>query len=217
MNLIAPSEATAISEYEALRDEILLRLGFQQQLLNYSFIAAGLIVPIVGLLAVVSIRSVAALLLIGPVVAIALQFVYVKQYIYIQTLATYISSELGVGVLSPTTSLRVEHPTAFGGWERYLNEQLIRPRLADLLLILIDVAEGLFPLLIGILFLVPFYILVITCPLQMSASRELFPLKVWAAIDSALILFAFCASAYVRHWGRQRRLQVDGSPKVQSA
>jgi hypothetical protein len=52
MENIEVSQATVIAEYQAMRAEILLRLGFQQQLLNLTLITIGFIVPISGLFVV---------------------------------------------------------------------------------------------------------------------------------------------------------------------
>lgn len=203
------SETTVVAEYQALRAEILARLGFQQQLVNYSLIATGLIVPIVGLIAVraISLPGVLALLLIGPLVNMFLELIYLKHYVYIQSMANYITMRLGL-----TQSLgdsRQDHQVpVFSGWETHLTTQLIKPPLVDISVAFTGFAEGLFPGIGGVLYLLAFAASMCAQASTLTLGWQI-ALWSWAALDLLLLTGVFIVSGFVRVWGRQLRTDAE--------
>jgi hypothetical protein len=214
MKTLEISEATIIAEYEALRDEILLRLSFQQQLLNHSLVSAGLIVPIVGLFGVSSIdpHGVLALLLIGPIVSVFLQLIYLKQYVYFQQLASYIASTLGPTQISGE-SLENKGIPLFSGWERYLNRKLIKSRLVDSAMIFTGFAEGSFPAITGLLYLLAFAASLVAQANDLNL-LIIFVLVGWGVLDLLFLVIVFVISWFVRGWGSDLRIEAEESSSV---
>jgi hypothetical protein len=213
MKSIGMSEATVVAEYEALRDEILLRLEFQQHLINYSLIATGLIVPIMGLFGISSVdpHGVMALLLIGPIVSVFLQLIYLKQYAYIQQLSSYITSSLGLGQ-ALDTSLSREGIPPFSGWEKHLNTKLIKPRVVDAAIAVTGFAEGTFPTIGGILYLLAFFAAVIAQATSLDLVALLIGI-IWVTIDIILLLAVILISVFARSWGTDLRMKAEKPPE----
>ena len=187
-----------LAEYEALRAEILLRLTFQQQLLSYSLVTIGLLGPIFGLVAatgLVSTQGVLALLLLGPLMAAALQLNYLKQHIYIQTIGRYISTGLGAKLF---------------GWERYLTRSLIRPHSTDRVHIMLDSAEAFVPSIAAIPFLLAFAVVL----LESESARGLdmltrTALVIAGSVEVCLVAVLLRTCVKVRRIGREKRLQAE--------
>jgi hypothetical protein len=200
MKKIEVSDQTVIAEYQAIRAEILLRLGFQQQLLNLSLITIGFIVPISSLLAIHTIdpRSVLLLLLIGPIVSVFLQLIYLKQIIYIQQLASYIVYGLG-SVQSPV----------FSGWEKHLNSKLIKPPLVHRALAITGAAEALFPSIAGVLYWLVFE--AAFTKLDNPSLTTVFVLQGGAVFDGILLSAVVVICWFVRSRGRDQRINTEKS------
>ena len=203
------SEATVIAEYQAIRAEILLRLGFQQQLLNLSLISIGFIVPISGLFGVKAVdsRGVLALLFIGPIVSVFLQLIYLKHFIYIQQLASYIANGLG-SVQALDTSLPKNVIPVFSGWEKHLNSKLIKPPQVDLALGVIGGAEAAFPSIAGVLYLVVF---IAAGLIQVSKPSSTTFLVLGAVFDGFLLLAVLLIIWVVRTRQHDLRIKVEES------
>jgi hypothetical protein len=201
MKRIEFSETTVVPEYQAMRAEIILRLGFQQQLLNLSLITIGFLVPISGLFAVSAIdpRGVLLLLLVGPIVSAFLQLIYIKQFIYIQQLSSYIVSGLGLA-----------QTPVFSGWEKHLNSKLIKPRLVNTILGFTGGAEALFPSIAGGVYLVVFSAAAYTKVSNPSLATVLI-LGGGAVFDSILLLTGFIIFLIVRIWGHNLRIKTEKS------
>jgi hypothetical protein len=139
-----------ISEYEAIRDEITLRLKAQQDIVNYSLVVAGLLAPLVGLRSTVGLHNTLEMLLIGPVICIFLQGIYFKHHIFIELLSSYISTELGRG------SKDAEESLPFAGWEHYLTSSLYERRLTNISSGFLGLLEAGVPSVVAVAYLVSF-------------------------------------------------------------
>jgi len=84
-----------LHEYDAIRDEILLRLGFQQQIIQYSFLVIGLLAALLSLRSYIDPHGLLAAMLVGPIICIFLQLAYFKQHVFIELLSSYIAADLG--------------------------------------------------------------------------------------------------------------------------
>ncbi len=91
------AENEKIAEYKSLRNEMSKRLGFQQQLINFTLIVAGLL-PLVAKFP--SLKAQARLLsfLLGAFISLVLTFISLKQYIYIAQLDEYIKNNFPFAV-----------------------------------------------------------------------------------------------------------------------
>jgi hypothetical protein len=69
-----------ITEYNALREEILFRLRVQQDMINYSLLFVGFVATILTIQDL-DIGAILIVLLFGPLVGIFLALIYLKQHI----------------------------------------------------------------------------------------------------------------------------------------
>lgn len=136
-----------IAEYESLRNEITQRLGFQQQIINFTLVLAGLLVPLIIKFDYPNEEIILALLLIGAFISLVLSFISLKQHIIIAQLSEYISREI-----------KYENGKAiFEGWEKYhLDSKLRNHKICCVLSFLMGCADVGFSVIVGILYLVLF-------------------------------------------------------------
>lgn len=184
-------------EFSALREEILFRLKFQESIINYSLILLGLLAPVVALLKgqitssdqVVSVEGVQFALLLGPILSIMLQLIYLKQYMYFQQIAQYIKSRLG-------ETLGEELKLPFAGWENYLNDTLIKAWQSKV----VGFAEGIFVLLVGLAYILSVALLQEGINFQNVIIRGFF----W--LDIGLILLTGVFTLFTWRRGKDLRL-----------
>jgi len=194
------------AEYNAVRNEILFRLKVQQDMINYTFVAAGLLGTFLGLYAIIDIRTLLVVLLIGPIACIFLQLNYFKQHLFVELLAKYISTELGVAV-SLQEGMPQHKEMPFAGWEDYLSSFYAHQHRLNFYSKLLGYAEGGFPTLIGVLFLIVFGRLMIISRHQIPDDFLL--LTIWGIIDLFGLLFAVFVGTQVRGGVfRRRRVEV---------
>jgi hypothetical protein len=93
--------AFALAEYAALRDEVLKRIEFQNQILNLTLIILGTFVS-VGY----QLSNGPVILLIYPLIACILSFSWEQHNLRIRQIGVYIRE-------------RIESRTSKGGWEQY--------------------------------------------------------------------------------------------------
>lgn len=151
-----------VTEYEAIRAEILLRLGFQQQIINFSVAVLAGLAPIVAVKSSVDIMLLLTMLLLGPIASGFLALVYIKQHIFIDRLARYISEELGF-ITHDEAGVKDFHDgpvwgRPFKGWEKWLSK-MYREGEWKRLLSVVGLAEGFFPILVGGVYLAVFAVL----------------------------------------------------------
>jgi hypothetical protein len=205
-----------VVEYNALREEILFRLKVQQDVMSYSLLFVGFIATTLAIQGLDT-GAVLIVLLFGPLVGIFLAFVYLKQHIFIEALADYIASQLSYDTSSKNgTSTQKVCPLA--GWEHYLTKSFYTDRLPTLFTGILELAEGLFPLLIGI----ACWLLFIALRGRWSASQlpgfvdtklglDVVNLSdIWAILEVVLLVGALIVEWAVRKWAlQQRRSWVD--------
>ena len=134
-------------EYSALREEILFRLRVQQDMINYSLLFVGFMATVLAIQGLDP-GAVLIVLLFGPLVGIFLALIYLKQHVFVEALAGYISKLGFRGPSDQCNSPKEMRP--FTGWEDYLTTNFYTHRLPTVLTGIIGLAEGLFPMLIGI-------------------------------------------------------------------
>lgn len=76
---------------------MLFRLKAQQDIISYSLVVLGSLAPILGLSTIIDPIMILIFLLIGPIICVLLQLVYVKHHLWITLDLRYIDYEL-VGV-----------------------------------------------------------------------------------------------------------------------
>ena len=138
------------TEYEAVRDEILFRLKVQQDTVNYSFIAAGLLAPLLGLRSTIGLHGTLAMLLIGPLICIFLQGIYFKQHVFIELLSSYVATTLGA------EDERTQKPLPFAGWEKHLTSSLYSSRITNIFSGILGAIEAGVPSLVAMAYLLSF-------------------------------------------------------------
>jgi len=194
-----PSHVT--SEYEAVRDEILFRLKIQQDMINYTFVTVGLLATFLGLYNTIDIR---ALLLLGPLVIVFLQFVYFKQHVFIHTLANYIATQLCYE--KPQNDKQPpQRVLPFAGWENYLTSYLYERKGPNFFSALLGYAEGGFPTLIGLFYLVASIALAVLSRQQLDCVLLILFLAAWCFFDLFLLGFVVIIGARIRAWVRKER------------
>jgi hypothetical protein len=191
------------SEYGAARAEILFRLKAQQDIINYSLAVAGALGVLLGLILNPNsnTKSLFALLLLGPLFCVFLQAIYLKHHIFNELLEGYISTQLGIKI-----QLDEELPSRpilpFAGWERYLTSSLYQDRQTNFISAMLGYAEGGFPTLIGILYLVAFRVVV---PSSSQSHSFLVFLDYWFIADCIGLGVVVLAGILIRRWVIRRR------------
>jgi hypothetical protein len=205
-----------VVEYNALREEILFRLKVQQDVMNYSLLFVGFIVITLAIQGLDT-GAVLILLLLGPLVGIFLAFVYLKQHLFIEALAGYISSQLRYDT-SSEKGVSTQQIRPFAGWEDHLTKSFYTGRLPILFTGILGLAEGLFPLLIGIACWLLFIALrggwsgsQLPGPIATNLSLDVVRLSdIWAILDIVLLACALIVEGAVGKWVlKQRRSWVD--------
>jgi hypothetical protein len=218
-----PSNVT--TEYEAMRAEIVFRLKVQQDMINYTFVTAGLLATLLGLYDTIPKLALLIMLLLGPLVIVFIQFVYFKQHIFTHTLANYISTALYYETSQDDqkSSKPPQRILPFGGWETFLTSYLYKRKLPDFYSSLLSYAEGGFPTLIGIFYLAAFAVLSVLSLndipvflnqltvqwkqlvyLLLLALLALF-LIAWCASDLILLASVTIVGILIRRWVRKER------------
>jgi hypothetical protein len=195
----------ATSEYGAIRSEILERLKFQQQVVQYSFLVAGLLAPILAFRNVIDVHFFLAILLIGPLICAFLLMIYIKHHLFLTELADYINSHIVVELHSDDTSNKQEW-VPFRGWEDYLTLSLYERALPNWVSSIIGFAEGGFSLIIAILYLVLFLALG-----NQSTSLNTFVtsfLWLWFLIDLVTLAVVVVVGIRIRSFVRDRRVEA---------
>jgi len=162
-----------VAEYEALRQEILLRLQAQQNLLHHTVLVGGLPIPLLGFffdrtgtLSSRSLEFLLCLLLVPIILCLFLQLIYLKHHLYMHLLSVYIDKELGIVLSDETEALshfpikvgsaseggELEKARVFSGWEQYLTRTLMVDPIPKLFSIVLGFAEGYFPLTVGLVY-----------------------------------------------------------------
>ncbi len=149
------ASGTELAQYEAARAEILLRIKIQQDVINYCIAVGGLLAPLAGLRASIG-AEVVWLLLIGPLICVFLQVVYLKQHEYIQLLAAFIATRLSRSGSSRGDML--PGLTRFASWEVYLTNSLDGHLAVRVLSKCLGLAEGGVFTLVAVLYLAAFKI-----------------------------------------------------------
>lgn len=183
-----------ISEYQAMREEILFRLKFQENIINYSFILLGLLAPALSLLEIgsLSVEGLLLAILVGPLVAVFLQSIYLKQYIYFQQLAHYIKTTLG-------KEISEKNVPPLAGWEYYLDTVEIEPK--GRLSFILGATEGGFSLLVGAVYVFVTALFMFSNDVEFGEAHiALLVLGILGLIISVGMTFK------VRAWGQQLRL-----------
>lgn len=218
----------AATEYGALRQEIVLRLQAQQNLIQYTVIVAGLPIPLLaailqasnaGIPLVTQFFVVMALLLAPPVVCVFLQMVYLKQHLYLSLMALYIQNELGPTLFGRTRGLHTRFPIAgptknelperlliFSGWEDHLTDSAMNTRGAIWLSRLLAVAEGEFPAIAGFVYL-GFGLLIYLETIGHVTVAWYYPVLFWVVFFATVLATAVAAGAgfFLQAWVRTRR------------
>jgi len=99
--------ALALAEYSALRDEILKRIEFQNNILNWTFVIAGSLVTFALQL------NNAMILLLYPLIAFGLSASWEQNNLRIRQLGVYIRK-------------RIETRASNGGWEQYRIKESVK-------------------------------------------------------------------------------------------
>lgn len=187
-----------ISEYEALRDEILLRLKAQQDIVNYSLVVAGLLAPLIGLRSTVGLHSSLDMLLIGPVICIFLQGIYFKHHMFVELLSSYISTKLGDG------NEDAGKPLPFAGWEQHLTSSLYERPLTNIFSGLLGFLEAGVPSVVALAYLLSFLAVVRVSVGQLSALKPRI-FKIAFLIELSLVVAFNVIAYFVRFWVFKRR------------
>ncbi len=190
-----------VAEYAALREEILFRLRVQQDMISYSFLAAGFLATLLGVNIDPRMRLV--IILMGPIMCVFLQLIYTKQHLFVELLAKYVSTELGIES-APANSLSRNNSAPFDGWEDYLSSFYIHSRL-NLYSKILGYAEGGFPTLVGLLFLATAASLFLVDRAQFLNDYLVLALAMWGAIDLVGLGAAVFVGTRVRGWVAERR------------
>jgi hypothetical protein len=195
MSLEDPKQTdTMLAEYSAVRDEILMRLKAQQDLLRYALLVAALLPPLVGLGSVIGPHGLLAMLLLGPVICIFIQGIYLKHHWFIELSSDYVTKDL------------------IAGWERHLTDALYQRPLPYHLSGLLGYLEGGLPTLVGVLYLSAF----IVVTLASMNSLDLLPmcfLVLFFFADVAALVLLVLAGITVRSWvADQRRAAAKQEP-----
>lgn len=161
-----------LAEYEALRQEILFRLGAQQNLLQYTVLVGGAPVPIIGFFTnfePLGLREIVVplsyLLLIPAILCLFLQLTYLKHHLYIHLLSLYIDKELSIRLTEDTADLaRFPHKPGtaahelqariFAGWEIHLTQTMMDDTLSKGLAAVLGLAEGYFASAVGMFYVI---------------------------------------------------------------
>jgi hypothetical protein len=205
-----------VVEYNALREEILFRLKVQQDVMNYSLLFVGFIATTLAIQGLDT-GAVLIVLLLGPLVGIFLAFVYLKQHIFIEALAGYISSQLSYDT-SSEKGASTQKICPFAGWEDHLTKSFYTDRLPTLFTGILELAEGLFPLLMGIACWLLFIALrgrwpASQLPGLMATNLGLDVVRlsdIWAILEVVLLVCALIVEWAVRKWAlKQRRSWID--------
>lgn len=178
-----------LANYNAAREEILFRQKAQQDLIRYSILVAGLIGPILGLGSVIDPWGLLAVLLVGPVICVFIQAVYLKHQLYLELLANYINAE-------STTLPKECRPL---GWDEYFKRTLFQHRGRDFLSSLLGFAEGSFSILIGGLYLLA-SALAAQFYKEPLSFRPLNTLGTFFLIDVILLCAFVVAGVLLRRW-----------------
>ena len=182
-----PKQAEVIlAEYNAVRDEILMRLKAQQELLRYILLVAALLPPLVGLGSVVGPHGLLAMLLLGPVICMFIQGVYLKHHLFIELLSDYVTKDL------------------ISGWERYLTDALYQQPLPNIVSGLLGYPEGGLPTLIGVLYLSAFIVVALASRNSLDLLPMCLLMPFFFADALALVLLAL-AGVRVRSWAADLR------------
>ncbi len=175
-----------LAEYSAIRDEILMRLKAQQDLLRYALLVAALLPPLVGLGSVIGPHGLLAMLLLGPVICMFIQGVYLKHHLFIELLSDYVTKDL------------------IAGWERHLTDTLYQRPLPLHLSGLLGYLEGGLSTLIGGLYLLTFIVVALTSRNSL-ALLPMFFLVLFFFADVIALALLILAGITVRSWAANLR------------
>ena len=174
-----------------------MRLTCPQDLLRYALLAAALLPPLVGLGTVIGPHGLLAMLLLGPIICMFIQGVYLKHHVFIELLSEYATKNL------------------IAGWERHLTNTLYERPLPYNLSRLLGYLEGGLPTLIGGVYLLAFVAVALS---SMSSLAPLAPLLIcflllfFFADVLGLALFVL-AGDRVRSWAADlRRVAAKQEP-----
>jgi hypothetical protein len=194
----------AITEFQAIREELLFRLKAQQEIISYSLVVLGALAPILGLSEVIANPFIIMIfLLIGPIICVLLQLVYVKHHLWITLDSRYIDYEL-----KPDASTKLG---LFGRRGKYFRDNLYKTKIPNLISKILGYAEGSFPSLVGILYLILFVGLWWSNKIatQMGLLNILLPL--WFFLDIILIILAILAGILTRDSNYQYGIDRDST------
>lgn len=170
-----------LAEYSAVRDEILMRLKAQQDLLRYALLVVALLPPLVGLGSVIGPHGVLAMLLWGPVICVSIQVVYLKHHVFRELLSDYATRNL------------------IAGWDKHLTNALYqRPQPYPLSGLLAYLEVGL-PTLIGVLYLAAFIVVAVASRNSMAPPPMCF-LALFFFADVIGLALSVLAGIKVRSW-----------------
>jgi hypothetical protein len=143
MTVASRDEQVSDVQYDKLRDEVVARLGWQQDLVHYILILAGSLPAILSdvVRAIIGAEILPFVLLGGTMLSLFMLGSMLKQHIYMNLITSFASSELG-------------RDLPFRPWAAYLARQLYSTwRRKILLSALIGAWEFLVPLAVSVLYL----------------------------------------------------------------
>jgi hypothetical protein len=129
---------TQVTLYQTLRSEILQRLSFQQQIINFSLVLLG-IFPLV----LSQLECHVEAFLIGAFVSLLLAFASLRQYVSINQIAEYIE--------------KINED--FGSWEKWCRKDILFKQPLNIILVFcMGIAGVLFSLVVSVIYLIPAFI-----------------------------------------------------------
>jgi hypothetical protein len=195
----------AIAEYESVKGELLFRLKAQQDIISFSLVVLGSLAPILGLTEIIPPYIILTIMLIGPIICVLLQLVYIKHHIWITLDLRFIDYELGDDT---STGLGL-----FGKRGKYYRDNLYNKALPNIFSAIVAFAEGSFPTLVGVLYLVLFVYFWWsnnpTVPLNLFGIF----LAIWFLLDIFILILAIIAGIITRYWnyryGRKQDVIIE--------
>lgn len=133
-----------LAEYEALRGELLQRLSFQQEMINFTLVLAGILIPLLFMEGKKNMKYISPMLLMGAFISCMLALISLKQHLIIANISEYIS-----------TKINLYGKGMFGGWENYyFQNKLFDKTIPTHLKFLMGLFEVFFPLIVSVVYLV---------------------------------------------------------------
>lgn len=201
------SEETRIAEYEATSNEVLFRMKAQQEIISYSLVAGGLLGTILGLSQSIDSILLLFILLLGPIICVSLEAIYLKHHTILTTHLRFIDFVLG----DP-----LQKGAVFGQRGRFFRETLYQPTPMRYFTAILGFIEGSFPLLIAGAYLIGFLILFFTFRDKVLENLILALLLIlFFYFDLLLLLFGIAAGIFTRKWnfdyGKLKDLEAQTS------